>query len=116
MIISGNSFWRYFWRGQWSFAMATGVREHKKCHSDWMIILPIMWVKNTVKNVCWIFLKTADQSYLVKIVLIMQNKCSQDDITTTMWDKLAHRLTRSIPFATIKHTKYDCRNVAALNL
>ena len=45
-----------------------------------MIILPIVWVKNTIENVDWIFLKTGDQSYLAKIVLIMHNKCSQADL------------------------------------
>ena len=29
------------------------------------------------RNIDWIFPKTADQSYLVKIVLIMHNNCSQ---------------------------------------
>ena len=37
----------------------------------------ILRVENTVEKVYWIFLKTADQSYLVKIFLIMHNKCSQ---------------------------------------
>ena len=40
-------------------------------NSDLPIILPIMRIKNTVENVDWIFLKMADQSYLVKIILIM---------------------------------------------
>ena len=42
-----------------------------------MIILPIVWVKNMVEDVEWICLKRADQLYLVKIVFIMHNKCSQ---------------------------------------
>ena len=46
-----------------------------------MIILPIVCIKNTVGNLDCIFPKTSDQSYLVKIVLIMHNKCSQADIT-----------------------------------
>ena len=45
-----------------------------------MTILPIVGVKNVVEDVKFIFLKTADQSYLVKLVLIMHNKCSQADI------------------------------------
>ena len=45
-----------------------------------MIILPLVWVKYTAENVDWIFIKTADQSYLGKGVLIMYNKCSQADI------------------------------------
>ena len=62
--------------------MATGVGELKKyiLNSECMIILPIVCVKNTVENVDWIFLTTTNQSYLVKIVLIMYNKCSQADI------------------------------------
>ena len=39
-----------------------------------------MRIQNSVENVDWIFLKMADQSYLVNIVLIMHNKCSQADI------------------------------------
>ena len=49
-----------------------------------MIILKTETVKNMVENVVWIFLKTADQSYLVKIVLIVHNKCSQTDMYTTL--------------------------------
>ena len=48
-------------------------------NSDFMIILTIMRIKNTVENVDWIFIKMADQLYLVKIVLIMHNKCSKAD-------------------------------------
>ena len=44
-----------------------------------MIIVPNVWVKNTVENVDRIFLKTEDESYLIKIVLIMHNKCSEAD-------------------------------------
>ena len=36
-----------------------------------------MRIKNTVMQ---IFMKIADQSYLVKIVLILHHKCSQADI------------------------------------
>ena len=39
-----------------------------------------MRVKNPVENVDRIFMKTADQSYLVKTVLIMHNKYPQADI------------------------------------
>ena len=49
-------------------------------NSDCMIILPIEWIKNTGENVAWIFLRTAGQSYLVKIVLIVHNKYSRADI------------------------------------
>ena len=49
-------------------------------NSDFTIIIAIMRVKNTVENVNRLFLKIADQSYLVKIVLIERNKCSQADI------------------------------------
>ena len=49
-------------------------------NSDCMIILLIVWVENTVENEDWVFPKMVDQSYLVKIVLIMLNKCSQADI------------------------------------
>ena len=52
-------------------------------NSDFTIILPIMRIKNTVENTDWIFMKLADQSYFVKIVLIMHNKCSQADIAST---------------------------------
>ena len=47
---------------------------------DFTITLLIMRIKKTVQNVDLIFLKMADQSYLVKIVIIMHNKCSQADI------------------------------------
>ena len=62
--------------------MATGGWRTEKCilNSDCMIILPIVRVKNMVENVDWIFLKMADQSFLVKLVLIMHNKCSQAHI------------------------------------
>ena len=49
-------------------------------NSDSMIILPIVRVKNMLENVDWNNLMMADKSYLVKIVLIMHNKCSQADI------------------------------------
>ena len=49
-------------------------------NSDFTIILPIMQVKITIENIDWIFLKIADLSYLVKIVLIMHNNCLQADI------------------------------------
>ena len=39
-------------------------------NSDFTIIIPIIRIKNTLKNVNWIFLKIADQSDLVKITLI----------------------------------------------
>ena len=39
-----------------------------------------MRIKNTVENVDSIFLQVVDQSYLVKIVLIINNKCSQSGI------------------------------------
>ena len=45
-----------------------------------MIILSIVCVKNTVENVNFIILQMADKPYLVKIVLIMHNKCSLTDI------------------------------------
>ena len=48
-------------------------------NSDFTIILPIMTIKK-LENVDWIFLDVADQSYLVKIVIIVQNKCSQADM------------------------------------
>ena len=83
MIIPCNSFWRYFWRhkmlpcshGNWRW-------RDEKCilNSDCIIILPIERVKNMVENIYWTFLKTAVQSYLVKIFLIRHNKCSQTDI------------------------------------
>ena len=44
------------------------------------MVIPIVWVKNAAENIDLIFPKTADQTYLVKIVLIMQNKCSHGDI------------------------------------
>ena len=43
-----------------------------------------MRIKSTVENVGWIFLNIADQSYLVKIVLIRHNKCSEADIAHTI--------------------------------
>ena len=49
-------------------------------NSDFTIMLPILQIKNTVQNVDWIFLKMADQSYFVKIVLIVHHKSSQADI------------------------------------
>ena len=39
-----------------------------------------MRIKNAVENVYCIFLKMADQSYLVKIVVIIHNECSHADI------------------------------------
>ena len=39
-----------------------------------------MWTKNTVENLDLNFLKTADEPFYVKIVLIVHNKCSQADI------------------------------------
>ena len=49
-------------------------------NSDCIIFLAIMWAENTVENVVWIFPKTADESYLVKIGLIMHHKSLQTDI------------------------------------
>ena len=49
-------------------------------NSDFTIIQPIVKIKNTVENIDQTFLKMADQSYSVKIVLIMHNKCSWADI------------------------------------
>ena len=40
----------------------------------------IMWIKNTVEHVDWIFLNIPDQSNLVKFVFILHNKCLQADI------------------------------------
>ena len=62
--------------------MSTGVAEPKNASSILIVglFLSIVWVKNTVENVDWIFPKTVDQSDLVKIVLIVHNKCSQADI------------------------------------
>ena len=58
--------------------MVTSILNEKFIlNSDFTISLRI---KNTVENLDWIFLKMADQSFLVKIVLIMHNKCSQADI------------------------------------
>ena len=37
-------------------------------------------IKITVENVYWNLLMMTDQLYLVRIVLIMQNKCLQADI------------------------------------
>ena len=44
-------------------------------NEDFTVILEIIQVKNTVENVHLIFVKMADQSYFVNIVLIAQNKC-----------------------------------------
>ena len=60
-----------------------------------MIILPIEWVKNTVENVVWIFLKMTDQLYLIKYVLIMHNKCSQADIAHN-YDNCSHNEQRTL--------------------
>ena len=49
-------------------------------NSDCMIIPPIELVKNTVEYVDHIYQMMADQSYLVKLVLIKHNKCSQANI------------------------------------
>ena len=54
-----------------------------------MIILPIVWVENTVEKVDFNFPKKADWSYLVKIVLIMHNKSSQGDIALNSVKALA---------------------------
>ena len=74
MKMSCTSFLRYL--------RHDGVWEQKFfiVNSDCMIILPIVCVENTVENVYWIFRKTAGQSYLVKIGLVMHNKCLQTDI------------------------------------
>ena len=53
-----------------------------------MIILPIVWVENTIENVDWIVTKTTDQSHLVIIVLIMLNKCLQTDVAHNSVDRL----------------------------
>ena len=47
-------------------------------NSDIAIVLPVTRNKNTVEYLNWIFLKTADQSHLVKIVLIMHIRYSLD--------------------------------------
>ena len=39
-----------------------------------------MRIKNTAENMDWILLKMADQSYLIKIFLIVHHKYSQADI------------------------------------
>ena len=55
------------------------LSEKFNLNSDFKIILPIMRVKNTVENLDLIFLNMADESYFVKIVLIIHHKCSQTD-------------------------------------
>ena len=52
----------------------------KKNDRDFTIILSIMRIKNSSGNVDWFSLKMADQSYLVKIILIMHNKYLKADI------------------------------------
>ena len=77
MIISCNSIWPYIW---WRSCMI---------NSDRMIILPIVWVKNTVENVAWIF--PENQAYLVKIIIIMQADIAHNsDNRPTYSNKLAH--------------------------
>ena len=87
-------------------------------NSVFMIILQIVWVKNRLGNVDLIFLKTGDQSYLVKIFLIMLNKCSQDDIVHNFGNRsMSSRELEQI--RTFKHTdgwppirqyiRYACR-------
>ena len=49
-------------------------------NSDFTTVPPIIGIKNIDE----IFLKMADQSYLVKTVLILHNKCSQLIFHTTM--------------------------------
>ena len=41
-------------------------------NSNFMIILPIKRVKNTVENVDYIFLKIVDELYFLKVLLITQ--------------------------------------------
>ena len=48
-----------------------------------------------VENGDWIFLKTANQSYLVKIVLIPHNKCSLVDIAQNSGNS-SHNENRTI--------------------
>ena len=64
-------------------------------NSDFTIILPIMRIKNIVKNVDWIFLKMTDQSYFANIVLIMRNKCSLADIIDRNCVNLSKALQRT---------------------
>ena len=54
----------------------------EKCilNVDFMIMLPITWIKNTVENVDLIFLKITEQSYFIKIILTWCSECSQADI------------------------------------
>ena len=44
------------------------------------IILPIIGVKNAVENIDSILMNIAGQSHLVKIIVILHNKCSLADI------------------------------------
>ena len=77
-----------------------------------MIILLIVWIKNTVENVYWIFLKTTDKSYLVKFVLIMHNKSSQADIAHNPVIRcLAEQRTRTNQRVQTKRCKwYSCNS------
>ena len=87
MTISSNSFYLIFWivsvrmpgcHGSWHFECLKA--EKIIVNSGCTIILPLMRVKNITENVDFILQKQADESYLVKIILIMHNKGSHSDI------------------------------------
>ena len=61
---------------------------------------------NRVENVDWNYLKTQYQSYLVQIVLIMNNKCSQANIVHTTL--LIALITSNVPsqISAFKSTDY----------
>ena len=60
--------------------MVTSILTEKFILNPDCTIRRIERIKSTVENVYWNLLMMADQSYLVRIVLIMQNKCLQADI------------------------------------
>ena len=81
MSISSNSFWRNQSESRmfnWHFVCLKA--EKFILNSDCTIILPIMRVKITVENKDWIFQKTLDQYFLLKIVLMLHIISSLADI------------------------------------
>ena len=85
LTISFNSIWCIVWistvrmRG----AMATLIsleKFHLRLNWNFIQYLQIIRFKNTLENVDWILLKMTYQSYLIKSVLIIHNKCPQADI------------------------------------
>ena len=60
------------------------------CKLNFTVILSKRRVKNTVEYADFIFQKMAHQSYFVKIVLIMHNKCSPANIAHNSVNRSHH--------------------------